>query len=270
VSPATNAGPGKDNTMSKRGKILREPNAGPGLLIVDGQQYQFVLDGLWRSDVPAKVGMAVDVELDSQGQIHGIVFVPESQIAKEQAEVALNAAKEKGAAVASNLVAKFGMPALLAEGLIIVAWFFLTAVSVQVPFGGKIGFTFWQVLGMLNANNVLEILERNGHPSAGIYGLLGLACLAGPLLHHFWKDKRALLGGMLPLIFMVIVGLMVRSTINNAIGGAPAGPLAEMQQQAQDEMMKAISIGLGIYLSVLASLYFSGVAAKKFLAARAS
>jgi hypothetical protein len=76
------------------------------------------------------------------------------------------------------------------------------------------------------------------------------------------------LAGALPLVFMAIVGLMVRSSINKMMGGAASGPLGDFQQQAQDEMMKAVSIGFGIYASALASIYFAGMAAKKFLAAK--
>lgn len=75
---------------------------------------------------------------------------------------------------------------------------------------------------------------------------------------------------MLPLIFMVVVGLMVRSSLHGMMGGGAAeGPFAEMQKQAQDEMMKAISVGFGTYLSVLVSLYLAAVSAKQFLVARA-
>src|SRR4051794_23407791 len=120
----------KGEQMSKRGKVLRDPYAGPGLLMVEGQQYPFVLEGVWKSEIPAKVGLPVDVEFDAGGTVRSITAISESQVAKEQAEAALSAAKEKGAAVASNLVARFGLPALIAEAVLIVAWFFLTAVSV--------------------------------------------------------------------------------------------------------------------------------------------
>ena len=256
--------------MAKRGKILRDPNAGPGLLMVEGQQYQFVLDGIWRSAVPATAGQAVDVDFDSQGAISGITALSDSQLAKEQAEAALEAAKKKSAAIAGNLVQRFGLPALIAEAVLIVAWFFLTAVSVQLPFAGKLEFTFWQVLGFLNASNVLEVLERNGHPSAGIYGFVALICLAGPFIHYFWKDKRAVLAGALPLVFMAIIGLMVRSSIHGALGDTGSGGLGDLGQQVQDEMTKAISIGMGMYASALAALYFAGTSAKKFLASRAA
>ena len=96
--------------MAKRGKVLRDPHAGPGLLIVEGRQYPFIMEGVWGSEVPPKPGLAVEVEFDSLDKIIGITALPESQIAKEQAEIALAAAKKRGAALAASLAAKFGLP----------------------------------------------------------------------------------------------------------------------------------------------------------------
>jgi hypothetical protein len=250
--------------MKKRGKVLRD--VGPGLLMVEGQQYSFSLEGIWKSEVPPKPGMVVDVEFDREGKIIAIHAVPESQLAKEQAEAAMAVAREKGAALASGMVAKFGMPSLVALGLLIVGWFFLSTVTVQLPFLGKLEFTFWQALGYLNVSNGLQLLERNGHPSAGFYGFLAVVALAGPFVHHFWKDKRATLGGLAPLIFMVIVGLVIRSNMQSAFGG---GNNAEVYaRQMQEEAMKAVSLGLGAYLSGLVSLYFAAVATRRFLATK--
>ena len=256
--------------MAKRGKVLRDPNAGPGLLIVEGQQYPFALEGVWKSEVAPKPGLAVDVEFDGAGQITAITAVPESQVAKEQADIALRAAKEKGGQIFGQIVAKVGMPNLVAALVLMISWFWLNAVVVQGPFGGKFEITFWQILGLLNANNILEVLANASRSSAGMYGFFALVCLAGPFVQYFWKDKRAALGGLLPLVFMVIVGLMVRSNINSAMGTVPSGGMyAEVQRQAQDEMSKAISYGMGLYLSLLASLYFAGISLKNYLAANA-
>jgi hypothetical protein len=128
--------------MKKRGKVLRDTNAGPGLLMVEGQQYPFSLEGVWKSEAPPKPGMVVDVEFDPAGKIIGIAAVLESQLAKEQAEVVLAAARKHGGALASTMVAKFGVPSLVAAGLLIVALFFLTGLSMQSPFAGKLEFTF--------------------------------------------------------------------------------------------------------------------------------
>jgi hypothetical protein len=258
--------------MQKRGRILRDPISGPGLLMVEGQQYPFSLEGVWRSEAPPTAGMVVDVEFDSGSRIVAVTAVAESQIAKEQAEVALAAAKEKGAALASGMVAKFGAPSLIAAGLLIVSWFFLTTASIKSPLG-SIEFTFWQVLGYLNAKNIFEVMMSGGRggPSAGIYGFFAIAALAGPFVHHFWKDRRAKLGGLLPLLFMIVIALAVRSSINSAFGAEQVG--ADMRtfvDQAREEAMKAVSIGMGAYLAIAVSLYLAAVSLKSFLVAQAT
>jgi len=256
--------------MAKRGKALRDPYSGPGLLMVEGQQYQFSLDGVWKSEVPPKPGQIVEVELDTEGKVKAVSVVPDSQLTKEQAEAAMAVAREKGAILASGLVARFGARTLIAAGLLVVGWFFLSAVSVQIPFLGKLEFSFWQVLGFLNSTNVLEAMDRRGSPSPGLYGFLACIAIAGPFVHHFWKDKRALLGGLLPLLFMLVVGLLLRSSIQSAFGGGAAGQLAEMNNQLRDEALKAVSLGFGTYLSTLASLYFAASGAKQFLVSKGS
>lgn len=256
--------------MAKRGRVLRDPNMGPGLLIVDGQQYLFALEGVWISEIAPKPGQVVDVEFDATGKVAGVMAISDSVLAKEQADAALQAAKEKGGQLFAQVVAKVGMPNLVAGLLLIVSWFWLNAVVVQGPFGGKIEVTFWQVLGVLNANNIMEVLVSNLHGSAGIYGLLAVVCLVGPFARYLWKDKRAALGGILPLAFIVIVGIMVNSAISNVMGPVPSGGVfADVQREARQEMSKAISYGTGLYLGVLASLYFAGVGLKRYLATKA-
>ena len=90
--------------MTKRGKILRDTSAGNGLIVVDGQQYSFTLEGTWKSEVPPTVGTAVDVEFNDAGQVASLRAVPESQLTKEQAQAALTAAKGKGAEIFSPIV----------------------------------------------------------------------------------------------------------------------------------------------------------------------
>jgi len=96
--------------------------------------------------------MTVDVEFGADGSLAGISQVADSQVAKEQAEAVMHAARDKGAAMLSSAVASFGMPLLVATGLLMVSWFFLSALSVDALLG-KASFTFWQVLGLLNAGN---------------------------------------------------------------------------------------------------------------------
>ena len=254
--------------MTKRGKILRDTSAGPGLLAIDGNHHQFSLEGVWKSPDPPRPGMQVLVEFASDLTILSVIPISESQIAKEQAEAVMKAAREKGGVVVSAAVAKFGLPLLIATGLLIIGWFFLNAMSVQTLFG-KVNYSFWQLLGLLNAENAGElVMQGRSGPGAGFYGFVALVALAGPFLHYFWKNKRAALGGLLPLAFMLFVAMMFRSSLHGVMGGSADGPLAEIQRQAQQEMMNAISMGTGSYVSVIVGLYLAAISAKQFLDAR--
>src|SRR5260370_39892956 len=56
----------------KRGKVLREPGAGPGLMIIDGQQFPFSLTDLWQSAQPPKIGMIVQAACNREGKLVAI------------------------------------------------------------------------------------------------------------------------------------------------------------------------------------------------------
>jgi len=252
--------------MTKRGKVLRDTSAGPGLLSVDGTQHQFGLEGRWKSADPPKPGMHVLVELAPDLTIRSVIPIPESQIAREQAEAVMKAAKEKSGVLVSA-VARFGAPLLIATGLILISWLFLPAMAIQGPIG-RDSLTFWQVLGFVNAGNSVEaMMQGRSGASSGFYGMLAVIALAGSFLRFWWKDKRASLAGVLPIVFMLFIALMVRSTVHSVIGGIAEGPLAEVQRQAQDEMMNAISVAYGAYLAAAASLYLAASAIKNFLLA---
>jgi len=256
--------------MTTRGKVLREPGVEAGLLMIQGQQYRFGLDGLWKSPVAPQPGLTVDVDWDQNGHMSGITVIPESQLNKERAEAALARAKEKGGEMLAPIVAQAGKFNLIAVALLLFGWYFLTSISIQMPIGGSEKFTFWQVLGLVNAGNILEAMQ-GARTGAGVYGLLAFIVLVTPFLHLVWKDKRAILAGITPLLFMVLMLTMARHTIAGAftvnLGG---GVENEFTRQARSEALSAISFGFGTYWSFLASLYFAAVAVKQFLQTRAT
>jgi hypothetical protein len=94
--------------MRKRGKVLRDPYAGPGLLMVEGRQYPFSLEPVWKSDGPPKPGLPVDIDFGQSGQILAITVVPESELAKEKAAAAA-AGQRSGASLLNKLAARFGV-----------------------------------------------------------------------------------------------------------------------------------------------------------------
>jgi len=82
---------------------MRDPTAGAGLVIVQGRQHPFGLEGVWRSDALPRPGIVVDVEFDDAGRVVAMMAVPEARLVKEQAEAAIAFAGSKGASAFARL-----------------------------------------------------------------------------------------------------------------------------------------------------------------------
>lgn len=263
--------------MKNRGKILRDTNAGPGLLSIALEQYPFTLEQNWKSDVPPRVGMVVDVELDAGGAVLTAAPVADAQVAKEQADKAMRAAKEKGGALAAGLTARFGLPTLVALGALFVGWFFLNTISIQVSQQYGIGMSFWKVLAAVNSPAGMMAGLQGADGGTGLYGFLCIVALVAPLASYFWHDRRAHLGGLLPLAFMAFVAFMIYKGVGDAMKQAQgmAGELGggAMMESMSREMLatawRSISIGGGVYLAIAAGLFLAGKAIIKFLVAKA-
>ena len=241
--------------MSKRGRILRDTSAGEGLVFVEGKQYAFRLEGMWQSEFAPKANMAVDVDFDEAGRLVALRSVSASGVAGEQAAQALGAAQEsakkfaaefqaKGLPVLREYAERIGYPVLGALAAVIIGWFFLPAVSADLGFLGKNSVTFWQGLKFLNSGGVAAM----GGSSAGFYGLLCIASLAAVLLPQVWRHPRARFGMMAPLTLMLLVLVIAWSKMPDVPAGA---------EEFVAEMRKAVSLGVGSYLAIVASLFLA-------------
>lgn len=82
--------------MRARGKVLREPDVGPGLLMIDGQQFRFWPAG-WHSEIAPKPGLAVNVELNRHLEVVRVTAIPEApQKGLAQTAVPQSAQKSQG------------------------------------------------------------------------------------------------------------------------------------------------------------------------------
>ena len=210
-------------------------------------------------------------------------------------------AQEKSKALAATAVAKIGKPVLIATALLFVGWFFLDYFSLRAPFLGiKIHPTFWHTIGEVSAamdameNPLRGIAEATRENNTGIYGVFAILCLAGPLLPLIWKDKRAFLCTLLPLLFTLLLALQCYRVVADVaamqeqagaaiIGQADSSHLS-FQQLQQREAIKAqleaeaernrkamnFHLGFGFYLSSAATLFLAGAGARKYLALKAS
>lgn len=259
--------------MKLRGRVLQDASTGKGLISSGGQQYEFELAGMWKSDSTPKPDMVVEVELDSAGKISAVYAVSESDLAKEQAEKAMQAAKEKSAALYGELAARLGKPTLAALAAVTVAWYFLNVITVQITSSSSTGITFWQLLGFINSGENIG-MQMGGNPDKGIYGVFALVALAGPFIGQFWKDPKAHLGYCLPLLLMLVAALKIYFGIQSAteasqelIGNNHFAQ--EMLGDMMKEVLKAVHIGIGGYVATAASAFLAFVGMKKFLAAKA-
>lgn len=166
-----------------RSKIVKVPDASPGLLFVNGQQMQFVLEGVWKSPVAPTANMTVDVDLDGAGSIAAITAVDSKEAAGQKVEEVLGVAKEQSIRLGKVLLpalrsfsARMGAVALGAAVLLWVSWFFFPAASVEIG-GGQLSFTFWGLLGV-DFNNPESMM--NGGSSHGLFSFLGLIAIAVP------------------------------------------------------------------------------------------
>jgi len=92
--------------MKKRGKILRDPRLGPGLLMIEGRQHRFCLGGVWKSELDPIPGLTVDVKLDRHGQILAVSATSESRLTQQQARQSVDTALTVGVRVLRKIVAK--------------------------------------------------------------------------------------------------------------------------------------------------------------------
>ena len=268
-----------------RGKILRDTNAGDGIIFVDEKQIPFSLERHWRSGVPPQAGMMVEVAMAADGTIESVMQVDETQLAKEQAQKAWNTVSSQGRLGASALAARVGIPALAALGVVLVAWLFLNTLSVRITASQSIGITFYDVLKAVNSGMSMEALGVLGTASAGIYGLLMWVCLLAPIASHFPSNRHLAWGYCAPLVYMVgtlafcyfgVKSELRRSTqaaseMANMFGGSRS---AAMLQGMADEMISrtwaAFSTGLGLYIGLLASGYLAFIGARRILSNRAT
>jgi hypothetical protein len=236
--------------MKKRGRVQLYTNVGDGIIAVDGVQYAFQLQGMWRSEMPPRIGMLVEVTFDAQGTPESIVEVPDSQIAKEQAEQALASAKQHGTALAGTVRSRFAIPVLAAEVILLIGFFVLP--NVTIGFVNR-SLTGWDLIG-LDVNT----LSTNAH---GFLSLLCLLCLFAPLAVPFLKQWWSRWLYVAPLGFTVLALITVYFQIQNAGHAARESASDLFGSAAAREMTNQVAgmfhIGMGVFVVVICALYLA-------------
>jgi len=246
-----------------RGTLIKVPDATPGLVMVNGRQCPFVLEGIWRIPAAPTPGMSVEAALDAQGNIVGLTPVDAARVALEQGQQVADLAR-KGYGVALD---RIGKPTLVATAVLWLGWFVLPSVHM-----GPLSLTFWQLLGIDPSNFMTLAAGTSNH---GLLSLVGLGSIALPLAPLVWKGPPRPWLNMAPLAFL---GLVVAGTVyfveraiseqeqasaalqNQLFGGASARSFGAAANAAQDAasdfLMKSAfeAVGWGLAVIVIASV----------------
>ncbi|WP_263376049.1 hypothetical protein [Granulicella aggregans] len=246
--------------MTKRGRVLRDTNIGPGLLTVEGKQYSFLLEGMWRSEVSPRPGMTVDVNFDSDGAPAEVFAVSESQIAKEQAQRAFSGALRHGealggavtgaigASVAGGLKRRLGPLTIAAEVILLLAFFVLPDLRV----GGFVSraLSGWDAIGLGPQTQMTN--------DRGFLSLLAIVCLLAPLAIPFLKQTWARWLNAAPVAFLLVACIVVDSQMHSA--ASAAGNMGEELGGAAGREMAGqfgltYSLAVGAYLALICAIY---------------
>jgi hypothetical protein len=264
-----------------RGRILRDTAIRDGLVFVDGKQYLFQLENMWKSEFAPKINMLVDVEFDERGRVVALRAAPVEDAAADHADQAVRATRAATRKLAQEVQSDalpavvqyaqaIGYPTLLAMAGLLLGWFYFSAASLNIGTAGRIGVTFYQVLRFLNFQGAVGVLAvPNSGASTGLYGFVCILCCLGMVLPWLWRDRRASYAMLAPLAFMVLVGLLVRSKVlaqlagyQHAIsqfgsfGGTQAREIThQLADRMATRMRNSISLDFGAWLSLAASLY---------------
>jgi hypothetical protein len=241
------------NTSSPRGTIIKVPDATPGLLLLNGRQYSFTLEGVWRSAVAPAPNQSVTVEIDSAGALTSITVVDQQQIAKEKLAELSGVAQERGKVVAGQiqsgiraLAARMGVVTLSVAVLIWITWFLIHAAGLGS--GGEVvaSYTFWTLIGTNFADQV-SVME-GGHARAWLR-IIGFLAIVAPFLAPFIRETWSRFLNAAPLAVVLLSWLVLHENM--------AGSLGEMGQD------NPFSYKWGFYLLLAACLVLAANALKR-------
>ena len=261
-----------------RANILRTPGDRPGLLFVNGQQWPFTLENVWKSPVAPSVNMAVNVDFDGQGNIIGITAADAQTAGLETINQIGDAAQQQGKQAAEiarqgvgTLASRMGKVALGAAVLLWIAWFFMPVLSVkQLAVARPI--TIWDLLALDLSNEMLPLQLVPG--SHGLLSIIGLLAIAAPFAAAFIRRPRAKFLYAMPLAFVVL--MVVATAWNTSQAIDQAGDMAKrnvtvvqgnprwnlQQQQAmqgvtdrlEQALMDDVSVDYGAFVIAIASI----------------
>jgi hypothetical protein len=265
-----------------RGKIIQYNGAdGSGTIVADGKQYPFVL-AVWRGNHAPTVNKTVEITFD-RDTISAIDAVADDVLIKEKAAEfgeklgaslnklrasipasggaaagaaaapvggaspgsAANDAPADSALTVNAILERYGKLMLGAWVLFLLGTLAFNAVSMSMM-GASMG------KSMFDTASLMSQMGADGGGMIKVLLLLGYASIAVPL---FWRNRRAWLALLVPLLAVVWAVFSVLHTLDSLPRGFGSG------------MGDLFHLGFGFYLSLLAAIVLAVLGVKRSLSA---
>ncbi|HET7268055.1 MAG TPA: hypothetical protein VFJ15_08105 [Oleiagrimonas sp.] len=242
---------------SSRGTVIKIPQGDqPGLIMANGQQVPFTLEGLWQSSTAPAPNQTVEFERDGTGQITRITVVDRQTLTREKLGDFAGMSGEQGQQAATvakglygRLVARMGYPMFIGCILLWIAWFFLPALVVHAGLGSA-SFSFSRITGY-SMNGV------NPGSSLGFWSFLGLLCIIAPWVVPWLQKSWARFLALAPIVFVILTWIRLSWSIHHAtskLGDAMGSRFAQMMA---DKISNMVSYGFGMWVVVLISVFIA-------------
>ena len=264
---------------ASRGRILRDTNNGIGLISLGGRQMPFTLETNWRGEIAPVVQMTVDVVLDDAGNVVSVAPVSDKEVAQEKLkEMSGNLSRQLQDQIPMVKVyaGMIGTPTLIAVSLLFIGWVWLSMATVRISEGLTQGATMFDLLRLINTGGSLQSFGGSSSGSSGIYGFVCVIAMLAPLAPALIRHRYISLAYFAPLFFLIVLSfasyMKMRSFADDArqsLGGlVGSAQMANMANAMMDQILAAVSVGAGAYISSTVALYLAVQGGIKFLANR--
>jgi hypothetical protein len=241
------------NSNSTRATIIKVPDATPGILLLNGKQYSFTLEGVWNSAVAPAPNQVVTVQISNTGVVSSITVVDQQQIAKEKFAELSGVAQEHGKVVAAQLqsgigalAARMGVVALAATVVIWITWFLIPAAGIG---GGGEQVASWTFRTLLGTDMASPESMSGAANSRGLLRLIGFLAILAPFVAPFIRTPWSRYLNAAPLAIVVLGWIVIHQSMSGTFGAMGAD--------------NPFSYKWGFYLLVIACLVLATGALKK-------
>lgn len=257
------------------GKIVRDTQRGELVVAAAGTRYRFDLQAHWRGQCAPRVDQVVEVTFSPGGLLLSVQPVDVATLTSKQGwkglaqgKTALGSACTRGKAAARYAVARIGVADITGVVALALGTTVFTALSVRIMGTRVSDLNMYSMLGLISGVTVIPGTYPGfgGTTSrgAGVFALLWLASILGPLIPSLSRHRFAPLGYFLPFGLLLAVGMgtgLAAYRLMESIGqirGYYVGSRVTTGRPGDlmNDLWQGISIGTGAYLTVAVALFF--------------